>query len=298
MNKDQNTRKIVMYVIIVFGLSGFVYGSMIAAGEREPTGPLGILLNWAPGIAALITALITQRNLRGFGWGWGQSRYHLLAWAVPVGVFTLTYALIWLTGLGGFYDEVHVAQVAREMGLVDSSPYLIILVLFVVGLSLNVLLNALFSIGEEIGWRGWLVPQLANHYTFTYTALISGIIWVIFHYPLILFLGEAKNNIPLWYQLLNITIQGLAISLIAAWLRLKSGSFWPAVWLHATTNSLLQGVFEPLTFDTGLTAYISDWTGGALTITWVVIAYLFWLKRNSLPQTQIQAQEGLKATSV
>lgn len=298
MNIKQSTRKIVMFLIIVFGLSGIVYGSMVASGGRDATGPMGILLNWAPGIAAIITALITQRNLRGFGWGWGKSRYHLLAWAVPVGIFTLTYALIWLTGLGGFYDETHVAKVAEDMGLVDQSPYVVILLLFVAGLTITLLVNALFSIGEEIGWRGWLVPQLANRYTFTYTALISGIIWVVFHYPLFLFLGEAKSTIPLWYQLLNITIQGMAISVIVAWLRLKSGSLWPALWLHATTNSLQQTFFEPLTFDTGLTAYISDWTGGALTITWVVVAYLFWRKRDSLPQMQIQAQEGLEAISV
>jgi len=281
-----------MYVLIAYGLASLVYGSMLASGGREPTRPLGILLNWAPGIAALITALITQRNLRGFGWGWGKSRYHLLAWAVPVGIFTLTYALIWLTGLGGFYDEAHVAQVAGEMGLVDSSPYLVIMLLFAVQLTAGLLVHALFSIGEEIGWRGWLVPLLAHRYSFTYTALISGIIWMIFHYPLFLFLGEAKDNIPLWYQLLNITIQGTAISLIVAWLRLKSGSLWPALWLHATTNSLQQSVFEPLTYDTGWTAYVSDWTGGALTITWVIVAYLFWHKRDSLPQTQIY--QGLR----
>ena len=61
------------------------------------------------------------------------------------------------------------------------------------------------------------------------------------------------------------------------------------MWLHAATNALQRGVFEPLTFDTGLTAYVSDWTGGALTITWVLVACFFWRKRDSLPQTQIQA---------
>lgn len=284
MNK--NTRKIVMFVFLAYGLSAILYSLILASGGREATGPLGILLNWAPGIAAIITALIAQRNLRGFGWGWGQSRYHILAWAVPVGVFTLTYGLIWLTGLGGFYDEAHLAQAAEKMGLVDRSPYLILLIVFISGLTVNVLVNSAFSVGEEIGWRGWLVPKLANRYTFTYTAIISGVIWIIFHLPLFLLLGEAKSTIPLWYQLINITIQGLAISLIVAWLRLKSGSLWPALWLHATTNGLQQGVFEPLTYDTGWTAYISDWTGGALTITWVIVAYLFWRKRKSLPQIQ------------
>jgi hypothetical protein len=50
---------------------------------------------------------------------------------------------------------------------------------------------------------------------------------------------------------------------------------------------MLQGVFEPLTYDTGLTAYISDWTGVGLTVAWVIVAYLFWRKRDSLPETGI-----------
>lgn len=290
MDTNQNTRKLVMYLLIVFGLAGIIYGSMMASGGRESASPISFLLNWAPGIAAIIAALITQRNVRGFGWGWGKHRYHLLAWVVPIGIFTLTYGVIWLTGLGGFYDEAHVATVAEEMGLVDSSPYLVMLLLFISGITLTFLINVIFSIGEEIGWRGWLVPLLANRYSFTYTALISGIIWVAFHYPLFLFLGEGKSDIPLWYQLINITIQGIAISLVVAWLRLKSGSLWPALWIHANTNAIQQGVFEPLTYDTGITAYISDWTGIGLTITWVVVAYLFWRKRDELPQTQETVQ--------
>lgn len=290
MNNNQNTRKLVIYLLIVLGLTGIIYGIMFASGGRDSTSPIGFLLNWAPGIAAIIAALITQRNLRGFGWVWGKHRYHLLAWAVSIGVVTVSYVVIWLTGLGGFYDEAHLASVAVEMGLVDPSPYQVMLLLFVAQATIAMLLHALLSIGEEIGWRGWMVPLLANRYNFTYTALISGIIWVAFHYPLILLLGEESSDVPTWYVLMNITIQGIAISLVVAWLRLKSGSLWPALWLHATTNSLYQGVFEPLTYDTGITAYISDWTGAGMTITWVIVAYLFWRKRDELPQRQETVQ--------
>lgn len=38
--------------------------------------------------------------------------------------------------------------------------------------------------GEEIGWRGFLVPELAKGLPFTAVALVSGIIWAAWHYPI------------------------------------------------------------------------------------------------------------------
>ncbi len=189
MNSTQDVKKLLMFLVVVFALAGIAYGFMISSEAREPTGPLGILLNWAPAIAAIFTALIMQRNLRGFGWRWGKSRYHFLAWAVPIGVLSLTYLVIWLTGLGAFYDEAHVTKVADDMGQIVESPYAVILLLLVSVLTITFLVNAVLAIGEEIGWRGWLVPLLARRYTFPQVALISGAIWVMFHYPLLLFLG-------------------------------------------------------------------------------------------------------------
>ena len=36
--------------------------------------------------------------------------------------------------------------------------------------------------GEEIGWRGFLVPELAKVLPFTGVALVSGLIWASWHY--------------------------------------------------------------------------------------------------------------------
>jgi membrane protease YdiL (CAAX protease family) len=38
--------------------------------------------------------------------------------------------------------------------------------------------------GEEIGWRGFLVPELAKALPFTGVALVSGLIWAASHYPI------------------------------------------------------------------------------------------------------------------
>jgi len=77
----------------------------------------------------------------------------------------------------------------------------------------------------------------------------------------------------------------IAFGLVAAWLRLKSGSIWPAVVLHASHNLFIKNVFTPLTSNLGITPYIIDEFGIALVIALVLIALYFWLRRSEVSAT-------------
>jgi membrane protease YdiL (CAAX protease family) len=57
-----------------------------------------------------------------------------------------------------------------------------------------------FGLGEEIGWRGLLVPALAKITSFTRTTLISAAVWSVFHYPALPF-ADYHSNASLWYAL-------------------------------------------------------------------------------------------------
>jgi len=83
------------------------------------------------------------------------------------------------------------------------------------------------------------------------------------------------SSSPIPYQLLILTIQGIAIGTILAWIRLMSGSLWTVVIFHAVLNGFGQGLFEPLTSDTGITPYIAGEQGLALAISWSIVAFLF-----------------------
>ena len=158
------------------------------------------------------------------------------------------------------------------------------LVIIGLGPTAGLLLPAFFALGEEIGWRGFLVPELAKIRSFTGVALLSGAIWAIYHYPLVLIFGAERAGTPILYQLLVLTIQGIAISTILAWIRLMSGSLWTAVIFHAVLNAFGQGLFDPLTSDTGITPYIAGEQGLALAISWSIVAFLFWRRRSDLPE--------------
>ena len=75
-------------------------------------------------------------------------------------------------------------------------------------------------------------------------------------------------------------IFGLSFAL--TWLRLKSGSLWTAVFLHASHNVFIQQFFTPFTYDTGNTAYFIDEFGIGLALVSLLIAYLFWKRRDEL----------------
>ena len=111
------------------------------------------------------------------------------------------------------------------------------------------------ALGEEIGWRGFLVPELSKATSFTLTSLISGIVWSLWHYPILIY-GDYNAGTPTWYGLTCFTVMVVSGSFIFAWLRLKSGSLWTGAILHASHNLYIQAIFTPLTRITGKTACI------------------------------------------
>ena len=287
LQSKQSRKRIFTYILITFTLAIASY-AFIALGREEGggLGPWAILLQWAPAIGAFATLLIYQRNVRGLGFGLGKGRYLVLSYFLPLAVLLVTYAVIWLLGLGGFDSETVLKETEASLGI--SSPILLMLANIVVTGPAGVLFAAIFALGEEIGWRGFLVPELAITRSFTGVALISGVIWALFHFPFVFIFGGERAGTPIPYQLLVMTIQAIAISTIVAWIRLMSGSLWTAVIFHSVLNPFGQGLFTNLTTNTGITPYIAGEQGLALAITWSIVAIMFWLKRDSLPQFQSQ----------
>jgi CAAX protease family protein len=143
------------------------------------------------------------------------------------------------------------------------------------------LINAVYALGEELGWRGLLVPELAKVTGFGGTVAVSAAVWALYHYPLILF-GDYHSAAPRWWSFLFFTLDIAAFSVIVAWLRLRSGSVWTAAILHASHNLFLQEVFDPLTVSRGKTEYWTTEFGLGITLFYGVVAYLCWRRRGEL----------------
>lgn len=144
----------------------------------------------------------------------------------------------------------------------------------VAGQFLNVVIAAVFinllpALGEEIGWRGWLLPKLLPLGPWP-AILLSGIIWGLWHAPVIL-LGYNYPTTPGWLGLLAMVGFSTVLGGIFGWLRLRGGSVWPAALAHSSLNAsatlfmvfiAADGVFDPLH------ANITGWSG------WIIPAAL------------------------
>lgn len=240
---------------------------------------LGIV--WSPGIAALITSRLYRRNFTELGWHWGNWHYHFFSYFTPFIYTLVAYLATWFLGFGAFFNHNSIKEIAKNYGW-ETLPSSVIICLYVIfSATLGILEACPPALGEEIGWRGFLVPELAKITTFFNTALISGVVWAVWHYPVIIFGGyNGGTSIP--YSLFCFTIAVIAISFPLAWLRLKSGSLWTGMVFHASDNLFIQNVFNPLTQDTGITKYITGEFGIAVAITCSITACIFWQFRDQL----------------
>jgi membrane protease YdiL (CAAX protease family) len=268
-------KKVWTFLTLTVLLSAPFYYLIISGGTLSGGGGLYVLgLMWSPGVSALLTRLFFQRNLRGMGWGWGKTGYQVTSYIIPVVGGIAVYGIVWLTGFGEFSSE------SLTDGVTSSLPIAIGLMA-----TLGVLMSSVFALGEELGWRGLLVPELAKVTSYTKVSLICTVIWAVYHYPVLLF-ADYSSTAPTWFAFFMFTLSIAGVSFITTWLRLKSGSVWTGVILHASHNLFIQRVFDGLTVDTGNTQYITTEFGAGLALLYVAGGYWCWKHRGSLPHNE------------
>lgn len=260
MSEQQMARKKIWFFLILTTLFSAVMWVWAVVGTMPSNGIL--LLTWCPGLAAIITQRVYHKTVAGLGWRWGKTRYQFASYLIPIGYAGIAYGLVWLLGLG-------------ELG---ESPTHTLFSFFVT----TSLFIGFAALGEEVGWRGLLVPELAKLTGFTNVSLISGVIWAVWHYPLIFLLGY-HGGTDILYSTLCFTVMATGISFVYTWMRIKSGSVYTAMFLHLAHNLYIQQYFDQVTVDTGITKYITGEFGAALALMAVVVAFVSWKLRGRLP---------------
>lgn len=257
----QLKRELATFLILTFGLSSIFYVLFSRAGTLSAGGGSYVfMLMWCPGVSALATRLIHQHNVRGEGWKWGPTRYEIVGYALPIVYAVVAYGAVWLTHFGGV-----------DLARFHTAPWRFILI--------GTLGSLLSALGEELGWRGFLVPKLAEGLTFTRTALVTGIIWAAWHVPLIIG-ADYNGGTSAAYSIACFAVMVVAISFPMTWLRLRSRSVWPTALMHASHNLFIQGFFDKVTVDTGMTKYLLSEFGAVLAVTTVGAGYIFWSLRD------------------
>lgn len=283
-----NRKALILFFTITFGLAWLFFLIPLAFGD--PQSPLRQTVTvvawsvamWAPGVGAVVATLYGLRqplktlNLRRLG----ERKAYLWAWLLPpvlallAGVFTVAF------GLGRLDLEFTSIRQAMENapGGQSVAPWLVVLIQIVFSLTLAPLFNTLFGLGEELGWRGFLLPHLLPLGQGR-AIVISGAVWGIWHAPAIL----QGHNYPSQPLLGVLLMTGFCILMgaIFSWLYLRTRSPWAPALAHGSLNAtaglpmlFLQGV--DVTYG-GTVLSLVGWIGIVLFVLWLV-----WSKRLSL----------------
>lgn len=227
MSTGERRRTIIKVLIFTVAVNAVAWLGSLLGGSPTSIGPGFIVWGIAPIMVSIIMRIVA-RDWSDFGAGphfRSNGRWYLLS----ILAYPVTILIVLLLGLltGASRAEEYSA---REF--VEALLPLLITFLF-------------FAIFEEVGWRGYLAPKVyllgINRYL---SHAIVGVIWATWHFPYLseLWMHTSEELITL---LPRFIIGTFVFAIVYGEIRIRTGSFWPAVLMHwignAIANTLLSG---------------------------------------------------------
>ena len=229
------------------------------------------------GLAAIATCLIHRRPISSLGLSWPSSRYQWASFLIPLGIALVSYVVIWGSGFGEFNSDFS-SSLRGSYNLADWNDVSIILFHSLISATFTLGLSIPSILGEELAWRGFLVAELSKFMSFTGVALLSGVLWSIFHWPLMIKGFYGSEYTPLLFQLAFFTVFIVSNSITMTYFRYKTNSVWGAVLFHASSNVFIQKVFTPLTVVDENSSWYIDEFGIVIPLVALFVAMYFWVK--------------------
>lgn len=225
LDPARDVRRVVLYAVGLIVVYAAALAAFWPSGDDDPNQAIFMFLMFAPTVGALLA--------RFFGPGvieWGRPSWWILAGLIPTAAALLAY-------LAG-----------AAVGLDTEDPDVLVDALKLAPLSITS--AAVTAVGEEIGWRGFLWPLVRRRFDFVRAAALVGVVWWLYHVPLILF-G--------WYGSIGglpaFTMAIAGFTLFVGVLTDRSRSIWPSVMAHAAWNALVATSFAATEGDDSVPAF-------------------------------------------
>lgn len=231
---------------------------------------LAVFLMWVPALAAVIAGWISQKEmkktiswkmlLKNIGFSKMKFRWVIYSCVIPLLYIGIPYIIFWNISPGSL--NLHTASVQQ----------LVIMSL------LGILVGLLTALGEEVGWRGCLVPALAERLGEKKALVFSSLFWGIWHLP-ILVSGLYMSGTPNWYKIAAFFLMILPVGMIYGMVAMKTKSVWSAALLHAAHNTFDQTIFGPITVASQKMFFVSETGIFTIVCAWVLAVILFRMLR-------------------
>lgn len=247
MDRKSDTIRLLVYLVLAFGLAWIIFFIYILSGniwaaDGEISGmdqfvSLGML---CPALAMLFTRYVTREGfavtgkdsmLLGINFKGKKWIYFVLALFLPWIYMELGNTLTLLISPNAF--DPHNPEL---LGLADNERaviYIQPMAAIVSGVAAS-----FAALGEEAGWRGYMMPKMIKLWGVGKAVVIGGIIWGMWHWPL----TSVGHNFGTGYFGYPFTgfavmcVMCIFMGIILTFVTYKSGSIWPAAFLHAINN--------------------------------------------------------------
>ncbi|MBL7490950.1 CPBP family intramembrane metalloprotease [Frankia sp. AgB1.9] len=205
--------------------TGLVFAAEVVLALLFPgrDGPAPLLSILVPTLAVVvITFGFTRRGHRREIWaGVGFNRPGWRLWpaalALPAAVVLIPYLVAWAAGLVRFHE----------------------LALTLPDLFLEAVVFTVVILGEEIGWRGFLLPRLQSLLPRRRAALATGFLHGLFHVPILTLTASYDTDGSRWVVTPVVVLAITFAGVFYAWLRDASASIWPVAVAHNMVNTAL-----------------------------------------------------------
>jgi len=263
MDSQLNTKRILIFLAFAFGIpwaAALVLYLTVGTDDLIKALTLAnLIFVTTPALANVATRLVTREGWRRL-WLWPKFRrgwpFYLAAILLPFLAAIVGGAIFYLIFPGSFDPNLGgVRKLYAPYSVADSTnPWLALLLITLQAALLRWLLqNGLLSMGEEFGWRAYLLPKLMGGFTggeptpssslyaagARKAALLIGLIWGVWHWPLIIMgmsIDPTTTLIPALATLGLYVVSVCALSVLLCWVTLRSGSVWPASIGHGFVN--------------------------------------------------------------
>lgn len=276
MDNSYSRQSIRLFIALALGFS-VLYWGLFGLHRRgllpfDPASDLmGALRGYGPTLAALLTAAVIYGRD-----GLSALRMRATLWRIPAW-------LLALATFGPMLGSLALLLVIHTAGvdLVPTSEHVPLPKLFVIFIIFAIVDG---PVGEEIGWRGFLLPRLLERYGLIYASTLLGIVWFLWHIPLYAATGKVELNFAFVF---SYALNNVALSFLHTWFFLRSGgSAFLAIIFHTACN---YAVYIAITFyPTIERSPITQPVYVAILVLAAIFAgYSMW--RNPVPGTQFRA---------
>ena len=235
------------YLLLTFMISWAVFFLKFAGVPFLLRAGVGM---FGPAVACVLVRVLRHEGVadaglrlkgRGLASTRGTWRLYIFAYLVPLLLLTLGFLLGVIFQAQSWNLAGHYQEFADLLAMRVHSTTLNVPLLFVAqilsAVTLGVVVTMVATFGEELGWRGYLLPRLAPLGELR-AAVIVGAIWSLWHAPIIVIDGYEFNGL---YPVLGVfffLLFTIPTSIVFAWLRFRTGSIWPTVLAHAVVNTI------------------------------------------------------------